>query len=115
FPKPPFYPKPKPLRLHRRKRVTIIAGFQCTDGTMLCADSEQTSTTYTKSQIRKTRLFHVMGTNLAIGGAGDGSLVDYAVQDLVKHLSRNAFELNSLEGILSDYAKRFFQEHIKIY
>ena len=37
IPKPP-----KPLRLPRRKALTIAAGFNFADGVMLCADTEMT-------------------------------------------------------------------------
>jgi 20S proteasome alpha/beta subunit len=39
-PKPPVFPKPK--RLPERKPVTIAAGFRCSEGIVLCADTEET-------------------------------------------------------------------------
>ncbi|MGA9144229.1 MAG: hypothetical protein WB007_10775 [Candidatus Acidiferrales bacterium] len=52
---------------------------------------------------------------VAIGGAGDGDLIDFINQDLVKHLLRETFDLQSLESILDAYAKKIFKENIRPY
>jgi hypothetical protein len=120
-PKPPFpcpkIPFPNPARLHRRKRVTIIAGFQCVDGIILCADTEQGygSTSSNKSQTRKARLFPFPGGFLAIAGAGDGGLIDYTILSLVRHLGTTQYDLANLESVLNEYARRIFREHIRPY
>jgi hypothetical protein len=112
---PPF-PKPHPPRLQRRKRVTIIAGFQCADGILLCADSEQGTSQVTKSQTSKSRLFQLGRATIAIGGAGDGALIDYAVQELIQHLlTQPSLELNTLGDVLNRYASRLFRGHIRPY
>jgi len=35
-------PRQKPERLPERKAVTIIAGFKCSDGIVVCADTQET-------------------------------------------------------------------------
>jgi hypothetical protein len=41
-PKPPLNAKPKPKRLPERRAVTIVAGFRCKEGIVLCADTLET-------------------------------------------------------------------------
>jgi hypothetical protein len=47
---PPFRPRPlpKPLRLGKRKSVTIAIGILCSDGIILCADSQESVDEYSK-------------------------------------------------------------------
>lgn len=83
----PRKPDPKSERPRKRKRVTIIAAFQCRDGLLMCADSEQTIASETKSQTRKIHLFKTAPYTVAIGGAGDGSLIDYIQYELQQRVA----------------------------
>ena len=54
----PRKPDPKAKRPEKRKTcVTAIVGFQCQDALLMCADSEQSVGTDSKSQIRKIDSF----------------------------------------------------------
>src|SRR5258708_11268684 len=78
FPRPrPFVP-PKAKRLPRGKRVTIAAGFVCEDGLLLCADSQEVISGYTKNEVDKVRMWKDQGLCIAITGAGDTELIEYA-------------------------------------
>ncbi len=57
-------PKPEPKRLPQVKAMTIAAGFMCSDGIILCADSEH-SDEITKFQRSKVFRF---GKNLMLTG-----------------------------------------------
>jgi hypothetical protein len=114
-------PRPLPLyfeppRLQRRKRVTIIAGFQCINGILICSDTEQSFlSSDSKSQTGKVPIFHTHRLTVAIGGAGDGALIDYITQDLVKHLLDKRYDWNSIESGINDYARKTFSRHIRPY
>jgi len=96
--------------------VTIIAGFQCTDGLLMCSDTEQSfSPSDNKTQTRKVPVFHLGKLTIAIGGSGDGALVDFITQDLVKHLAAEDYNWSTIEAGLNNYAKRIFSRHIRVY
>lgn len=73
--------KPKPGRLSWRKKVTIAAGFECTDGIVLCSDSELTYSDWLRLQGSKMQVF--AGTNLSGIMTGAGSW-DYVLMALEK-------------------------------
>ncbi len=45
---PPRFISSKPVRFPKRRSVTIAAGFKCTDGIVLCADTQETVGDYKK-------------------------------------------------------------------
>ena len=94
--------------------MTIIAGFYCKDGILLCADTEQ-SYTESKSQVNKLVSFRVGEALLAVGGAGDASLADYVIQDLPKYLRTQTNDLPDMEKALNAYAQRIFRDHVQVY
>jgi hypothetical protein len=85
-PKKPF-PHPKPRRLSEQTRMTIVAGFKCTDGIVLCADSQETINSYLKVSVPKlvTRPHEFKAGDkyrTAFVGAGNGPFVDKLVESM---------------------------------
>ncbi len=78
--KPLPHPRPKlePKRLPQVKAMTVAAGFLCSDGIILCADSEH-SDEITKFQRSKVYRF---GKNLVLTGAGQISYIRMAFDKL---------------------------------
>jgi 20S proteasome alpha/beta subunit len=80
FPKP----SPKLMRLPERRAVTIVAGFKCVDGIVLCADTEETIGDVSKRHVPKLRLEPRNGSskptpNLAVafcGSTNNGPFMD---------------------------------------
>jgi len=72
---PRVYLRPKPLRLPRRKGVTIGIGFVCPDGLVLCSDRQLTVAGSHK--FSETKIFNmqeaISGTRLLFSYAGDES------------------------------------------
>ena len=93
--------------------MTIIAGFQCIDGILLCADTEESMGRESKSQVHKIPICHVNDSKLAIGGAGRTSLVEFVSQDLPKYLADKLDPKANVENILNQYARKIFLNHIK--
>ncbi len=56
--------------------MTIAAGFVCLDGIVLCADTQETITGYTKNSTEKIRQMCDQGLCVAITGAGDAELIE---------------------------------------
>jgi hypothetical protein len=64
MPKPPF-PRPNPKRLTKRYAVTIVAGFKCKEGIVVCADTQET-VGISKRNVPKLRI----EPSLPTGGRG---------------------------------------------
>ena len=56
--------------------MTIAAGFVCTDGIILAADTQETIAGYTKNSTEKIRIWGDQGLGIAITGAGDTDLIE---------------------------------------
>lgn len=74
----------KPKRLPERRAVTIVAGFKCADGIVLCADTEETfgnaKTSVPKLQVcYSSQTDHAEDLMFALAGAGNGPWVDKLV------------------------------------
>lgn len=66
--KPNRFTFPRPLRLLSRRAMTIAAGFRFDDGVLLCADTQQTSS----SKTNETKLFKIehLGCSLILALTG---------------------------------------------
>lgn len=56
--------------------MTIAAGFVCSDGIILAADTQETIVGYTKNSTEKIRIWGDQGLGIAITGAGDTDLIE---------------------------------------
>jgi len=97
--------------------MTAILGFTCTDSVLMMADTEETTSQYTKSDCDKLYHFSSPSGTVLTGGAGDGHMIDCANQALQKHFSGGLpgtpdVPLNGqivLNG-LNAFAQKFFSE-----
>jgi ATP-dependent protease HslVU (ClpYQ) peptidase subunit len=77
--RPPVPPK--------RKIVTLIAGFRCTDGAVMCADSQETVGDYRVS-VHKLEPFTAGNFQVGIAGSGNsGDLIDEFVRRIEDNLN----------------------------
>ncbi len=60
--------------------MTIAAGFHCTDGLVLCADTQETIYSYAKVNTQKMIRIETPFYNMVFTGAGEGALIDMTVQ-----------------------------------
>jgi hypothetical protein len=68
----PRIPRPVPRRLpERQSRVTLIAGMVCSDGIVLCGDTELTLTSLKASRSKIFVAPRLKDFRVAIAGAGD--------------------------------------------
>ena len=95
--------------------MTAIAGFQCPDGILLCADSEETLSSDSKSQARKIKFLSLGSIRVLIGDAGTSSLIEYSTQELIKRLINKNWNWDSIEVELQHHAKQIFRENIRPY
>jgi 20S proteasome alpha/beta subunit len=123
-PKPRF-PLPKPSRLSERKAVTIIAGFKCNDGIVLCADTQETIE-HSKRQVPKLRLEPspyiasakqvLTGKDLAVAfcGAGSGPFIDKLV-DRAWQSAKDATGLDDACRRIDESIQNMYKEYGQIY
>ncbi len=72
--------------------MTIAAGFLCSDGIVLCADTQETVIGYTKNNTEKIRVWQDMGLNIAITGAGNAELIETIGGLIQSDLAGNYFK-----------------------
>lgn len=88
----PKTPKPNPIRLKKRKRMTICAGFKSMYGVVLSADTQETLGS-TKIRIPKLVIKPHVGeptdkVRMLFAGAGDGIFVDRLIEEMWKAAER---------------------------
>jgi hypothetical protein len=105
----PRKPDPKVKRPEKRKkRVTVIAGFQCRDALLMCADSEQSLPGDSKSQIRKIDSFAAAGFRVAIGGAGDMDLIEHVQYQLKQAFNQNPPSREKVDAWMEGFARNIW-------
>lgn len=77
--------------------MTIAAGFPCQTGLIICADTQETIAGYVKTDTEKIKLFQSADKkyNVVFTGAGNGDLIDSAVDEMIA-----ALETEKPEGFL---------------
>lgn len=102
--------------------MTAILGFTCLDCVLMMADTEETTSHYTKSDCDKLFRFNAPSGTVITGGAGDAHLIDCANQQLQKYISGGMpgtpdVELTGelvLQG-LNIFAQKYFSETTAAY
>ena len=88
FPKPTLCPRTK-LRLPRRTRVTLIAGWRCQKAVVIHADTQETIGDY-RATVQKI-VPEVMGNfQIIVAGSGPGELIDSFIVRLRRKMDGNA-------------------------
>ena len=102
--------------------MTAILGFTCNDSVLMMADTEETTSHYTKSTCDKLYRFNSPIGTVITGGAGDAHLIDCANQELQQYFAAGlpgnpnvpATGELLLEG-LNSFAQKFFSETTGVY
>lgn len=102
--------------------MTAIVGFTYLDGVLMMADTEETTSTATKSETEKLfRCTFPIGT-IITGGAGDSHMIEYANQELHRFFitgggqtpDRKSTPEELLQG-LNEFAHKFFGDNFTQY
>src|SRR5208282_837741 len=100
FPKPLFI-VPCPTRLPSRKKMTIAVGFTTGDAVVLCADSQETVSDYSKTttqKIKTTTFFN--NWRLAIVGSSNASqYIELFEHELLKRLGSAGEDFNYVRTV----------------
>lgn len=95
--------------------MTVIAGFQYLDALPMCADSEQSMSRDSKSQTRKIESFNLGGAGVAIGGEGDGDLIEYVQHELKQRFDQDPPKPNEADAWMQLFATDIWNACIKPY
>jgi 20S proteasome alpha/beta subunit len=68
--------------LLQNRKMSYIAAYHCQTGIVMCADTQETVGEY-KKYVEKISIIEDQTYPLAIGGAGFGSLIDAATQEII--------------------------------
>src|SRR6266568_3076754 len=82
-----FYP-PKP-EFRRATAVTIAAGFRCSDGVVLCADTEMSMPGWIKYPGSKVRFYKDLPFQVAFTFAGDAEFFEMVIEKLTNCINRS--------------------------
>ena len=95
----PIIPQPKPKRLLSRKpRMTFIAGFNCRDGIVLCADQLETDGVTRRYRCKLEGIEMNNAWAVSWAGAGDAHLIDKFTDKLKQALTGlNEFDRAHIE------------------
>jgi hypothetical protein len=112
FPKPRPFPRPKTPRLPDRKAMTIVAGFRCHDGLVLCADTEH-SDGFSKFQRRKIRSFVDQDCVIRFAGAGHSDYIDMTTEKIMSRLPAKGKSIQAIKDSFEEVVLDIQTHHIQ--
>lgn len=110
----PRPPKPKPEQRRRERKLTIATGFRCSDGVLLCADTEHTLGDQLKFSSSKISVIDAKGLMVAIAGAGDAAFIRMAFEKAVDRVLA-CDEIESIKGAIEETILDIHDKHIRLY
>lgn len=123
FPKPSL-PQSKPTRLLWRKAVTVLAGFRCSRGLVLCADTQET-VGVAKRHVPKLRFEEfsgatrvLSGSDLAVafcGATNNGAFVDKLVDLAWTAAQQAGNDIDSVCGAVENSIEETYRHFGTIY
>jgi len=102
--------------------LTAILGFNCTDGILMLADTEETLSNESKSETDKLYRFRFYQKTVKYesgavltGGSGDASLIDYANQEMECFFGSDELNVSNIPDSLARFASKFFRATLRDY
>lgn len=101
--------------------MTIAAAFRCTDGVIICADTQEVVPNFTKvnSAGKIACLQRRGGESFVFTGAGDADLIDVAVEKIMDAISNNpdigVQNYAKFRALLETQAQQIFRDHVAPY
>ena len=120
-PKPlAIVPRPKPERLPKKVYMTIAAGFNCSDGVVLCADTQETRRQILKVRVpklvRRPELDYENSDRKALfSGAGEGPFIDKLINRAWKAALHADADIGTVADAMEESIKNTHQEYAGIY
>jgi len=93
--------------------VTAIAGFNCIDGVVVAADSEETYGTDDKVYTHKLFPFARPTCRACVAGAGSGYLIDYAKEKIIAAIDEGLKSTKEVETAMSRILDGLYRNEFK--
>lgn len=109
-PEKPYTP-PKPRKtLSRGKAMTMVAGFACSDGVVLCADTEMTIPGWVKFPGSKIQIYNKLKCRAAFAFAGDKGFCRMFMDKLIRRIHSAEIEGKNIVTSIEDEALTIHQK-----
>src|SRR5580658_3013723 len=115
-PFPPTHRYPRPLQFTRLIRMTALAGFNCRDGVVIAADTEESySGGVDKAYAHKLFPAERPNSRLCVAGSGNGYLIDYANEQIVSALDSGIKTVAEFQSSLKKTLDEMYQTKFNLY
>jgi hypothetical protein len=113
---PTFLPRPRiqPKRLRWRMPMTIAAGFVCSDGLVLFADTEEQEG-YMKTEVEKIQIYPGSNCSLLITNAGQGYLADSLIDRIFDEIETTTADEAAIISKIRETILKFHREEVGLY
>jgi 20S proteasome alpha/beta subunit len=94
--------------------MTLVAGFFCRDGLLMCADMEETTAT-SKRKLNKLFYRGINDWQIVFTGAGSAVVIDNAIKrldDLIKEQGGTNFGESWIEGLINDVLYEVHENYV---
>lgn len=100
--------------------MTVIMSFLASDGSVFCADTEETIADVAKRNTRKIATMKSSSLQLLMGGSGDGPWIDSLTRTLLSkiikgHMNVPIVRWDVLEKVIRENVEEFYEKYIKGY
>ena len=95
--------------------MTIVSGFLTGESAIICADSEEVISDYSKSSTQKIRIVNFHGGNwrMGIAGSGDGTYIDLFESEVMSELAPvQHYDHAKIVSTIRRVLRRIHQEYI---
>lgn len=113
----PLHPKSQTsqqLGLQRRKRVTIVAGFKCPSGVVMCADTEESAGVDLKWSTTKLFAYDREWCQAGFGGSVFGPIGEMLIERLKEELDKGYDSLPRIRSAIRSILRDAYENEIKL-
>lgn len=103
-------PKRQTLR-RRRRRVTIVAGFKCQGGAVLCADTQETAQDI-KLWVDKLKVYDKAWCQAGFAGSGPSYIVDRLIERITQELDKGYDELARVSACIRLALREVYENEV---
>jgi 20S proteasome alpha/beta subunit len=97
----------------RRRAVTIVAGFKCQGGVVLCADTQETSGNM-KWPVEKLVAYEKEWCQIGFAGSDDGDIADMLIQRLQEGLNRRYDSIEKVRTYIRMTLQALYKNEINL-
>jgi hypothetical protein len=113
-PHPSSYPKPTPKRLPGRKLVTLIFAWRCSDGVVMCADSQEVAGDHRRT-VQKISPEKIGNFQVILAGSGTTTLIESFIVVLRRAIKASQYtDLEEFEALAEKTLEDFYNLDVRL-